>query len=73
MSQALELMAVGMGVVFAFLVLMVFTMYGAAAVIRKFEKPEALKPAGGGISAAGANELALVAVAVAAANAQSRK
>jgi Na+-transporting methylmalonyl-CoA/oxaloacetate decarboxylase gamma subunit len=52
---------------------MVFTMYGAAAVIRKFEKPETPQSPGGGTSAAGANQLALVAVAVAAANAQSRK
>lgn len=71
MSEGLELMVAGMGVVFLFLTLMVFVMYGAAAVLKKFDKPEELTP-GGGPSGAVADELAEVAVAIAAVKAHTQ-
>jgi oxaloacetate decarboxylase gamma subunit len=72
MAQGLELMVAGMGVVFAFLTLMVFTMHGAAAIIRKIEKPETPQNPGAGSASSHTDELAMVAVAIAAASAQTR-
>jgi sodium pump decarboxylase gamma subunit len=42
LEQAISLMGIGMGTVFSFLVLMVFVMYGTAAILKdRFQDPPA--------------------------------
>jgi oxaloacetate decarboxylase gamma subunit len=67
-GEGFELMLVGMGVVFSFLVMMVFLMKISGALLSKFPEPEApVKPAAPGAgSAAGAGQKsASMAVAIA--------
>ncbi len=76
-EEGFELMFVGMGVVFSFLVLLVVLMKVSGAVLSKFPEPEvAAKPpsgGGGGGSAAGAaQKSAKMAVALAAAHRSRR-
>lgn len=69
-SEGLELMAVGMITVFAFLVLLVLAMTAAGAIFRRFERyfpePEPLPSAPG-------DELSEIAAAIAAVQAYRRK
>ena len=68
-EQGLVLMGAGMGVVGLFLTLMVIVMYGASAILRKFEKePPKKKTIGGGRG----GEDVEIAVAIAAVKAHTR-
>jgi len=68
-EQGLVLMGAGMGVVGLFLTLMVVVMYGASAILRKFEKePPKKKTTGGG---RGGQDVE-IAVAIAAVKAHTR-
>jgi sodium pump decarboxylase gamma subunit len=71
MNEGLELMMAGMTVVFLFLSIMVSIMYGAAAILKKFEKPEEQTP-GGNSSDSQNDGLAEIAVAIAAVKAHTR-
>ena len=68
-GEGLELMFVGMGVVFAFLVMLVFLMKLSGALLSKFPEPEPpAKPAGpaaGGSAAAKGQDSVAVALAAA--------
>ena len=67
-EHGLVLMGAGMGTVGLFLTLMVVVMYGASAILRRFDKvPEKKTPTGGG---RGGNE-AEIAVAIAAVKAHT--
>lgn len=66
MSQGLQLMVVGMGVVFAFLSIMVVCMYVMSALVASYSKffPEAKKEIAGVIKCPGQDEIAAVIAAV---------
>lgn len=67
-GEGLELMLVGMGVVFSFLVMMVFLMKISGALLSKFPEPEEpVKPASPGPGAGTGQKSASMAVAIAAA------
>jgi len=70
MMQGLELMVAGMVMVFIFLTIMIISVNGAAAIIRRFEKDT--PPSGGGSSSSNKDNLAEVAIAVAAVKAHTR-
>ena len=67
-GEGLELMFVGMGVVFAFLIMMVLLMKLSGALLSKFPEPESpAKPRGSAGGGGGARGQDSVAVAIAAA------
>ncbi len=72
-EQGLGLMVAGMGTVFLFLTTMVIVMYGSSVVLRKFDKkPPSKKKTGSGGTTPPRDELAKIAVAIAAVKAHSR-
>jgi sodium pump decarboxylase gamma subunit len=87
-QQGLVLMVAGMGMVFIFLTIMVFVMYGAAAVFRKYagffepekavavvpkKRPQSTLPKATFKQGAAADKSAEIAVAIAAVKAYIRK
>ena len=68
-GEGFELMLVGMGVVFSFLVLLVILMKVSGSLLSKFPEPEqTAKPSGSAGSGSGARTSATMAVAIAAAH-----
>lgn len=48
LQQGLELMALGMGTVFGFLILLILCVILMSTIIRRYSQPEIPVPAGGG-------------------------
>jgi sodium pump decarboxylase gamma subunit len=68
LEQAISLLGIGMGTVFSFLVLMVFVMYGTAAILKdRFADPPA-QNGGGQKQQAKQDDKVKIAIAIAAAN-----
>jgi sodium pump decarboxylase gamma subunit len=70
-QEGLVLMGAGMGVVGLFLTIMVVVVYGASAVLRRFDKEPPGKGKDAGAKRTGSND-AQLAVAIAAARSRSR-
>ena len=70
-EKGLVLMGAGMGVVLLFLTIMVIVMYGAAAILRRFDKPQ-IPTGGNGPTRATSDEMAEIAVAIAAVKAHTQ-
>lgn len=66
MDQGLQLMLVGMGVVFVFLTIMVLCMYAMSALVAWYSKyfPEAKQEVAGAVNGASNDEIAAVIAAV---------